>query len=108
MGHPSIRSTQMMSHWYLTYTLAHPENIYPTTIDLLHNRYSWRGVRPRPTLQCICEDIPYRPTNVQPDMDILLAGEYKKQNLEHIPDYMWNNAPQRLGIGIFAVRRYYG
>ena len=74
--------------------LAYPgEYISPTDDRFARIIDSWRGVRPVIHYSVSREDILIgHPTNVQPDMDILLAGEYKKAKLRAHSDYMWNNA----------------
>ena len=69
------------------------EYISPTDDRFARIIDSWRGVRPVIHYSVSREDILIgHPTNVQPDMDILLAGEYKKAKLRAHSDYMWNNA----------------
>ena len=69
------------------------EYIQPTDDRFLRIVDSWRGVRPVIHYSVSREDVlAGHPTDVQPDMDILLAGEHKKAKLRAHSDYMWNNA----------------
>ena len=69
------------------------EYIHPTDDRFLRIVDSWRGVRPVIHYSVSREDVlTGHPLDVQPDMDILLAGEYKKAKLRAHSDYMWNNA----------------
>jgi UV DNA damage endonuclease len=69
------------------------EYIQPTDDRFLRIIDSWRGVRPVIHYSVSREDVlAGHPTDVQPDMDILLAGEHKKAKLRAHSDYMWNNA----------------
>ena len=69
------------------------EYIQPDDDRFLRIIDSWRGVRPVIHYSVSREDLLVgHPTDVQPDMDILLAGEYKKAKLRAHSDYMWNSA----------------
>ena len=69
------------------------EYIHPNDDRFLRIVDSWRGVRPVIHYSVSREDVlTGHPLDVQPDMDILLAGEYKKAKLRAHSDYMWNNA----------------
>ena len=69
------------------------EYIQPDDDRFLRIVDSWRGVRPVIHYSVSREDLLVgHPTDVQPDMDILLAGEYKKAKLRAHSDYMWNSA----------------
>jgi len=69
------------------------EYIQPDDDRFLRIVDSWRGVRPVIHYSVSREDLLVgHPTNIQPDMDILLAGEYKKAKLRAHSDYMWNSA----------------
>ena len=75
-------------HWCREGEYIHPtDNRFSRIID------SWRGVRPVIHYSVSREDVlAGHPLDVQPDMDILLAGEYKKAKLRAHSDYMWNSA----------------
>ena len=69
------------------------EYIQPTDDRFLRIVDSWRGVRPVIHYSVSREDVlAGHPIDVQPDMDILLAGEHKKAKLRAHSDYMWNSA----------------
>ena len=69
------------------------EYILPTDDRFSRIIDSWRGVRPVIHYSVSREDVlAGHPLDVQPDMDILLAGEYKKAKLRAHSDYMWNSA----------------
>ena len=75
-------------HWVRT-----GEYIEPTDERFHRVIDSWRGVRPAIHYSVSREDLLVgHPTNIKPDMDILLAGEYKKAKLRAHSDYMWNSA----------------
>ena len=69
------------------------EYIQPTDDRFARVIDSWRGVRPVIHYSVSREDVLVgHPADVKPDMDILLAGEYKKAKLRAHSDYMWNSS----------------
>ena len=69
------------------------EYILPTDDRFSRIVDSWRGVRPVIHYSVSREDcLVDFPTNVKPDMSVLLETGYKKQKLRAHSDFMWNNA----------------
>ena len=75
-------------HWVKT-----GEYIDPTDSRVQRVVESWRGVRPAMHYSVSREDllVDHDPT-VRPDLDALLAGGHKKQQLRAHSDLMWNTA----------------
>jgi UV DNA damage endonuclease len=69
------------------------EYILPTDDRFSRIVDSWRGVRPVIHYSVSREDcLVDFPTNVKPDMSVLLETGYKKQKLRAHSDFMWNDA----------------
>jgi UV DNA damage repair endonuclease len=91
-------SLELVDHVALVLDIHHHwvnsgEYILPTDDRFSRIVDSWRGVRPVIHYSVSREDcLVDFPTNVKPDMSVLLETGYKKQKLRAHSDFMWNDA----------------
>jgi UV DNA damage repair endonuclease len=82
-------------HWVKT-----GEYITPEDSRVQRVIESWRGVRPTLHYSVSREDILVgHDTGVRPDLDSLIAGGFKKQQLRAHSDMMWNTACNNWALG---------
>ena len=91
-------SIELANHVALVLDIHHHwvnsgEYIQPTDDRFARIIDSWRGVRPVIHYSVSREDcLVDFPTDVKPDMSVLLESGYKKQKLRAHSDFMWNKA----------------
>jgi len=97
-------SLELVDHVALVLDIHHHwvnsgEYILPTDDRFSRIIDSWRGVRPVIHYSVSREDcLVDFPTDVKPDMSVLLESGYKKQKLRAHSDFMWNDAVNKWAL----------